>query len=55
MIAIVELAPMSQRTKWKLGQNRPVAVRRHVVRELRERGLHGDLRAADLIGGSLGM
>ena len=46
-ILVVKLAVEKRHTKWKLGQNRPVEVRRNVIRRLRERAGVGDLRAAD--------
>lgn len=46
VLTLVALTPLSTRTKWKLGQNRPVAERRRVAESLRQRGREGDVRAA---------
>lgn len=47
LILMVILKPERFRTKWKLGQNRPVATRRNVVARLRERAQGFDLRCAE--------
>src|SRR5262249_4863114 len=48
-LAIAELKVLSVDAKWKLGQNRPEAVRLEVAKRLRERGEGHDARAADEI------
>lgn len=46
---IVKLIPTSSRTKWKLGQNRPLDTRKRVVERLKERGSPRDLQAAQAV------
>ncbi len=46
MLVLVALTPVSSRTKWKVGQNRPADLRQRVVEQLKARGRDGDLRAA---------
>ncbi|HUP56026.1 MAG TPA: FMN-binding negative transcriptional regulator, partial [Bdellovibrionota bacterium] len=46
MLSVVELEPLSVRTKWKIGQNRPVETRLKVAAELEKRAQGQDLRAA---------
>jgi uncharacterized protein len=46
-IAAVRLAIKDRRVKFKLGQNRSVAVRTRIVEEMRKRGRRNDARAAD--------
>jgi len=46
---IVKLIPTSSRTKWKLGQNRPLDTRKRVVEKLKERGRPRDLQAAQAV------
>jgi len=48
-IAAIELRVVGRRVKFKLGQNRPAAVRAAIARELRARGRAGDARAADAL------
>lgn len=47
MLVIAKLTPTARRTKWKLGQNRPVETRMKVVENLRARAKGNDLRAAE--------
>jgi predicted FMN-binding regulatory protein PaiB len=46
MLSVVELEPVSVRTKWKIGQNRPVETRLKIASLLEERGRGQDGRAA---------
>ena len=48
-LAAVRLAGGPRRVKWKLGQNRPAAVRRRVAEALRARGRANDVRAAEAL------
>ena len=48
-LAAVTLRITACRAKFKLGQNRPVAARRRVIEELRQRGRPNDARAADAL------
>jgi uncharacterized protein len=48
-IAAVRLAIKDRRVKFKLGQNRSVAVRTKIVEEMRKRGRRNDARAADAL------
>ena len=48
-LVIVKLIPTSSRTKWKLGQNRPVDTRKRVVEKLKERDSLRDLHAAQAV------
>jgi uncharacterized protein len=48
-IAAIRLRIDARRVKFKLAQNRPVAVRRRIIEHLRARGRHGDARAADAL------
>lgn len=50
----LELTMLGCRTKWKLGQNRPIETRQKVLQHLYERGLAGDLVCAKLIEEELG-
>lgn len=49
VIAAVRLDVTGLQVKFKLGQNRPAAVRARVVEELRRRGRRNDDRAADAV------
>ena len=49
MLATVQLRVLRSQAKFKVGPAGPVAVKREVVRRLRERGQPGDPRAADVI------
>jgi predicted FMN-binding regulatory protein PaiB len=48
-LAAVRLEIVRRRVKWKLGQNRPPAVRRRVAEALRARGRANDVRAAEAL------
>jgi predicted FMN-binding regulatory protein PaiB len=48
-LAAVRLGIVQRRVKWKLGQNRPPAVRRQVAQALRARGRANDVRAAEAL------
>jgi len=48
-LAAVRLEITRRRTKFKLGQNRPIDARRRVIAELRKRGRPYDARAADAL------
>jgi len=50
---LVELTPIQEKAKWKLGQNLPVAKRKFIVKQLLKRGSTGDLKAAELIKATL--
>ena len=49
MLVGVRLAVTATKVKFKLGQNRPFAVRAKLVERLRERGGEGDARTADAL------
>jgi predicted FMN-binding regulatory protein PaiB len=53
-LAAVRLDVLRCRPKFKLGQNRPVEVRRRVIAELRRRGRPADARAAEALEWTLG-
>jgi len=46
-IVVLKLTPVSSRTKWKLGQNRPMEIRNRVMTELKLRARDNDIRAAE--------
>jgi predicted FMN-binding regulatory protein PaiB len=48
-IAALRLTIKARQVKFKLGQNRPPAVRAEIIRELRRRGRPNDARAADAL------
>lgn len=48
-LGIVRLSAQNFKSKWKLGQNRPIAKRLELVGKLRERNLDGDQRTANEI------
>jgi predicted FMN-binding regulatory protein PaiB len=47
LLAIVTLTPRKTRTKWKVGQNRPIETRKKVIQELLRRGSPDDLRTVE--------
>ena len=49
MLGIAECTVTGKRTKWKLGQNRPVETRRRIIEQLRARGKGNDVRAAEQV------
>ncbi|MBX3024594.1 FMN-binding negative transcriptional regulator [bacterium] len=53
VIAAVRLAITGAQVKFKLGQNRPPAVRAQVIEALRRRGRRNDARAADALAGTI--
>jgi predicted FMN-binding regulatory protein PaiB len=48
-LTLVRLVPRRIRSKFKLGQNRPVEMRRHIEEQLRRRGAAGDAAAAEAV------
>jgi len=48
-LVIVKLIPTASRTKWKLGQNRPLDIRRRIVEKLKGRNRLRDLHAAQAV------